>query len=336
MMKLVIIFVNCLALAMFASPTFAGEKAGQFTRVHAGELFSPGDNLYAQGDTLNLAGLFNCDLALFGAEGGGFVAGNNQFGDLEKAQLFEGTGGGSVSEFLIFAAAKNVGGNGNVLGVIYAADGTNGAPGTVLGTSAPVAMSAIDTSGNLTSFSFPSPVTVGDNFFCSVVLSQTMGDTIGMITTVDSCTAGANTSANAWELFGDGRTWAPFDAASSWGLVVDLAIFAILEGPPNTSVDETSDQIPTSFGLDQNYPNPFNPSTTIQFDLPRQSEVTLSIYNINGQLVRTVLDGKFNAGRHSVLWDGRDERGRQATTGFYVTRMKAGEFVQSTKMLLIK
>ena len=106
---------------------------------------------------------------------------------------------------------------------------------------------------------------------------------------------------------------------------------------PTTSVDEPfTPDFPKTFVLFQNYPNPFNPSTTIQFDLPRRSEVRLSIYNINGQLVRTLIDRKFDAGSYSVLWDGRDERGRQATSGLFVTRMKAGEFVQHSKMLLIK
>ncbi|MFQ5639448.1 MAG: FlgD immunoglobulin-like domain containing protein, partial [bacterium] len=85
-----------------------------------------------------------------------------------------------------------------------------------------------------------------------------------------------------------------------------------------------------------NYPNPFNPSTTISFELSGPSEVKLHIYNLKGQLVRTLVDGSFNAGSHSVLWDGRDERARRVTSGLYVTRMQAGEFVQHHKMMLIK
>jgi hypothetical protein len=111
-----------------------------------------------------------------------------------------------------------------------------------------------------------------------------------------------------------------------------------LSTSPPTSVEDPGDltQIPSDFELFQNYPNPFNPSTTISFDLSSPSEVTLHIYNLKGQLVRTLVDGKFNVGRHSVVWDGRDQRGGQATSGLYVTRMQAGQFVQHHKMLLIK
>ncbi|MFQ5652969.1 MAG: FlgD immunoglobulin-like domain containing protein, partial [bacterium] len=103
-----------------------------------------------------------------------------------------------------------------------------------------------------------------------------------------------------------------------------------------TSVDEVPSTIPETMQLLQNYPNPFNPSTTISFDLRKSSKVVLHIYNLRGQLVRTLLDGKFNAGNHSVVWDGRDDRARQVTSGLYVTRMQAGDFVQHHKMLLIK
>jgi len=97
-----------------------------------------------------------------------------------------------------------------------------------------------------------------------------------------------------------------------------------------------TDITPSGFELVQNYPNPFNPSTTVQFNLPRQSKVTLSIYNVNGQLVRTLAHGVFSAGSHNVVWDGRDEQARQVPSGMYVARMQAGEFVQHNKMLLIK
>jgi len=65
---------------------------------------------------------------------------------------------------------------------------------------------------------------------------------------------------------------------------------------------------PGQFSLAQNYPNPFNPSTTIEFQLPQASHVTLKIYDLQGRLVKTLADGEFPAGTHRVKWDGRDER----------------------------
>lgn len=95
-------------------------------------------------------------------------------------------------------------------------------------------------------------------------------------------------------------------------------------------------EIPTHFELGQNYPNPFNPSTTISFSVPKTGEVTLSIYNLRGQLVRTLVSGVIQVGRHRVVWDGADERGARAASGIYVYRMQADGFVASRKLVLMK
>ncbi|MFQ5636761.1 MAG: FlgD immunoglobulin-like domain containing protein [bacterium] len=150
----------------------------------------------------------------------------------------------------------------------------------------------------------------------------------------------AQDSSSTFQLAG----FAGGDAAAVAAFIQDnnvgtptVAVSGSISADPTTSVEESDPAvIPSAFRLEQNYPNPFNPTTTIQFDLPRQSEVTLSIYNLNGQLVRTLVAGKFTAGNHSVVWDGRDARARQVTSGLYVTRMQAGEVVQHHKMLLIK
>jgi cytoskeletal protein CcmA (bactofilin family) len=94
--------------------------------------------------------------------------------------------------------------------------------------------------------------------------------------------------------------------------------------------------IPTEFALSQNYPNPFNPSTTIAFALPHASEVTLSIFNIRGQLVRSLIAGNLAAGHHSVVWDARDEHGTALASGIYVYQLKAKDFVQSRRLVLMK
>ncbi len=94
--------------------------------------------------------------------------------------------------------------------------------------------------------------------------------------------------------------------------------------------------LPTEFALEANYPNPFNPSTTISFALPQASEVTLAIYNVRGQLVRTLVSGALQAGRHQAIWDGRDAGGSQVASGLYIYRMRAGEFVTVRKMLFAK
>jgi hypothetical protein len=116
-----------------------------------------------------------------------------------------------------------------------------------------------------------------------------------------------------------------------------------LPGPgnlPKSSFDEeevASDQSPVaSYQLEQNYPNPFNPSTTISFALPQAGEVSLSIYNTNGQLVKKLVAGEMNAGHHSFTWDATNERGERIASGVYLYVLKAGEFTAQRKLVLMK
>lgn len=94
--------------------------------------------------------------------------------------------------------------------------------------------------------------------------------------------------------------------------------------------------VPTTYALAQNYPNPFNPSTEISFGLPQASAVELAIYNVLGQNVRTLVNGKMEAGSHTVTWDGRDGSGSQVSSGVYFYRITANNYSATKKMLLLK
>ena len=94
--------------------------------------------------------------------------------------------------------------------------------------------------------------------------------------------------------------------------------------------------IPESYALEQNYPNPFNPSTTIRFDLPEANDVTLSIYNMRGQLIQTLHSGPIAAGHHSVRWDGKDNSGNTVSSAIYLYQLQAANFIQVKKMTLLK
>jgi sugar lactone lactonase YvrE len=98
----------------------------------------------------------------------------------------------------------------------------------------------------------------------------------------------------------------------------------------------TSNEQPVSYQLEQNYPNPFNPSTVISFQLPVNSEVTLSIFNTNGQLVKKLVAGEMNAGRHSLVWDATNDRGERVASGVYLYVLKAGEFTAQRKLVVMK
>ena len=95
-------------------------------------------------------------------------------------------------------------------------------------------------------------------------------------------------------------------------------------------------KIKEGYALTQNHPNPFNPSTTITFAVPELSEVTLAIYNLRGQLIRTLHTGQISAGYHSVVWNGTDTQGNLVTSGIYFYVLKAGNFTQVKKMSLLK
>ena len=115
-------------------------------------------------------------------------------------------------------------------------------------------------------------------------------------------------------------------------------------GPINisgTAVDESiTDILPTSFKLDQNYPNPFNPSTSIWFDLPARAKVTLTVFNLLGQEVSTLVDEDLPAGRHLSIWDGHSDNGVSVASGIYFYKLIAesgdNQFVETKKMMLLK
>jgi hypothetical protein len=94
--------------------------------------------------------------------------------------------------------------------------------------------------------------------------------------------------------------------------------------------------IPRTYSLSQNYPNPFNPSTTIAYGLPKPSQVKLTIFNILGQTVVTLVNQMQPAGHYKVEWNGEVAKGKVAATGVYLYRLEAGDFVSSKKMLLLK
>lgn len=100
--------------------------------------------------------------------------------------------------------------------------------------------------------------------------------------------------------------------------------------------------LPVRYYLHQNYPNPFNPNTIIKFDLPARSQVEVSIYDVNGKLVKKLINDQKEAGYHSVEWNGTDAYGRKVSSGIYFYRISAknlrngSEFIQTKKMVLLK
>jgi hypothetical protein len=93
---------------------------------------------------------------------------------------------------------------------------------------------------------------------------------------------------------------------------------------------------PNSYRLAGNYPNPFNPATTIAFSLAKSSDVKLTVFNVLGQSVTTLVDGTMEAGEHNVVWNGTDARGNTVSSGVYLYRLEASDFSETKKMTLLK
>lgn len=91
-----------------------------------------------------------------------------------------------------------------------------------------------------------------------------------------------------------------------------------------------------TFELNQNYPNPFNPTTTIQYFLPTEGNVEVKIFNIKGNLVKTLFGDKQTKGSHKIKWDGKNIDERPVSSGFYIAQVKFGNTIKSKKMILLK
>jgi hypothetical protein len=143
---------------------------------------------------------------------------------------------------------------------------------------------------------------------------------------VDGITAQRN-------LFHSGVSWLyaedpPVNLQGDWIMRLEVV------GPPTAIGDEPA---PRSFALHPNVPNPFNPQTTIQYDVPGSgADVNITVYDVAGRMVVELVDRHRAAGRWSVQWNGEDERGQRVASGLYFYRMRAGSFVETRKMVLLK
>jgi hypothetical protein len=123
--------------------------------------------------------------------------------------------------------------------------------------------------------------------------------------------------------------------------VTGLNSLALRTDSLSTGVEEQTSEIPGSYILEQNYPNPFNPTTQIRYGIPRQSNVSITIYNVVGQEVARLFEGEQEAGFHMITWNGTNRAGAPVSSGVYLCKLEAEvsngtSFIQSMKMLLIR
>ena len=97
-----------------------------------------------------------------------------------------------------------------------------------------------------------------------------------------------------------------------------------------------AEPIPEVYALRQNYPNPFNPTTTLRYDLPEDALVNITIYDMMGRVVRTMVNTQQNAGFKSIQWNAINDAGSPVSAGLYLYMIQAGDFRQTKKMVLLK
>ena len=118
--------------------------------------------------------------------------------------------------------------------------------------------------------------------------------------------------------------------------VKDYPIILRMASPTLTGILAEGLESPAAYELGDNYPNPFNPTTSIAFQIPARSGVSIKIYNLLGQEIRDLVQKDLNAGLHRIEWSGLDNEGRVAATGMYLIQMKSGDFVETKRCLLLR
>lgn len=249
-------------------------------------------------DTLWPGDFANGTPTIYGSNNGGYVIGNNGYGDLAKGQVF--ISNATVVEGAAFwFAAKNDGGNGsNVIAEVRTLDGTAGTtsvgsgqtcPGTVVGT-ANIAIADVDTSGMFNFVSF-TPGYVGGDFYVGFDVSGlAAGDTVGLVSSTDGDAGMAELS---WEKWGDG-SW--YSVQAAWDLDFDLAIWAIVD---NSSNGIESDSYFNGIKADV-MPNPATTNANLVFELQNPASVDVMIVDLSGKVVFSVDKGEMAAGRHQI------------------------------------
>ncbi len=202
-------------------------------------------------------------------------------------------------------------GTAGIIVCVFLNDGTDGLPGTQLAQYQYPAASVVQGWNWIT---LPADIIIPEGTFYLAILETTNASLIGL-----------DTSSNGYSYQRLTTAWEPLTTG-------ELMIRAIVEH----GVSNDDNVIPV-YTLDaNNYPNPFNPETTIAYSLPTTGITTLKIYNLKGQVVRTLVNDVREAGQHSVVWNGKDDKGNRVGSGMYFYRLTSDQKTITRKMLLAK
>ncbi|MFZ5980154.1 MAG: C1 family peptidase [Candidatus Zixiibacteriota bacterium] len=172
----------------------------------------------------------------------------------------------------------------------------------------------------------PPEITAGNEIFVAVkITNSTYGFPVAVDYVGPEVPGKTYMSANA-------STW--YDMGTNYNVDVAMRIRTIPTFA--VSVDENEDLKPYTYSLSCNYPNPFNPMTTINYSLEKRTRVDISIYNVLGQKVSTVVNEVKPAGEYSATWNGTDDCGHGVASGIYLYKLETDEYVETRKMVLLK
>lgn len=282
-------------------------------------------------DTLAPLGILNASAyRLFNSTGGGYVCGNNGYGDVAKGQQFLVNQGYKIEGVLIWVGAKEINGSAGTLnvtlnqlnGTATTTAGTGEGPGTVFNTTS-LSMSLIDTSttfGTFATFMFPNASTVLQDYCVVFDMMQLGDDTIGVVSCEDGDAQGAELTFDKWS----DNSWHTFLEPNNWAMDIDMAIFPLVD-LSTAGINEGN--FVNGIKMDQNMPNPVFDQTEIRFEIESTADVKLFVTDINGRIVRVIEAGQLDAGLHNISLDLGD-----LSSGTYFYSIQAGKNRLSKRM----
>jgi hypothetical protein len=286
----------------------------------------------------------------------GYVAGTNVYEDIGKYQRFEFYSSNYVVGAVLYFGIVDidVSGVADTITVVLkglsdiASDSTDGlyiyGPSDDNLATAKITLDQVDTTGVGTLVMFDNAVQMAgddfmaDSFFIGIEWELTDHlDTFALFS--DSTGAELGNGFNrAWEKFGDG-SYNDFGCVLSpgycWGYDIDMWIGAV-HSSDVVAVDDYEILFPNQLVMHSAYPNPFNPSTTINYNIPYDSNVMITIKDIRGRVVSTLYNNYYYHGKGSKRWDGKDNSGSSLPTGIYMYNIQTDREIKTGKILLLK
>ena len=286
----------------------------------------------------------------------GYVAGTNVYRDIGKYQRFEFYSSDYIIGAVLYFGLVDIDASGvaDTITVVLkgmsniSSDSTDGVytfgPSEANLATAKITLDQVDTAGVGTLVIFDQAIQMAgdyfmaDSFFIGIEWELTDHlDTFSLYS--DSVGAELGDGFNrAWEKFEDGN-YNDFGCVLSpsycWGYDIDLWVGAV-HSADVVNIDNYNIIFPERLRIYNAYPNPFNPITSLRYDLPEEGLVNITIYDMMGRIVKTLVNGSQTAGFKSVQWNATNDRNEPVSAGLYLYTIQAGKFRQTKKMVLLK